>query len=69
MKQLGNLAVACAKRPDVLLILMDGKVSIYENGGYGRVSMEAHWDDDGAIFSMVHELNFGRFAVKEGKTA
>ena len=66
LKQLGNLAIVCAQRPDMLLILMDGKVSIHEAGGYGQEAMEAPWDDDAAVSKMVYELNFGKFAVEKG---
>ena len=46
MKQIGNLAVVCAKRPDVLLQVYDGMVSVYVNFGPERTYMMAAWDDD-----------------------
>ena len=36
MKLIGNLAVVCAKRPDVLLQVYDGMVSVYVNFGPER---------------------------------
>ena len=48
MKQLGNLAIVCARRKDVTL----------------RIEFSADWDDDETILSVIHELNFGRCAPK-----
>lgn len=64
MKRIGNLAVVCAKRPDVLLQVYDGMVSVYVNFGPERTYMMAAWDDDQKISQIVHELNHGKFAVK-----
>ncbi len=64
MKQIGNLAAVCAKRPDVLLQVYDGMVSVYVNFGPERTYMMAAWDDDQKISQIVHELNHGKFAVK-----
>ena len=62
MKQLGNLAVVCAGRPDVLMQLYEGVVSVHIGTGPYRSSVSAKWDDDRAIEAIVHELNFGRYA-------
>ena len=51
MKQLGNLALVCARRPEVLMTLHEGQVSVYVGAGPER-----------AVISSVHELNFGRYA-------
>ena len=50
MKQLGNLAVICAQRPELLMQLRDG------------AAMEAAWNDDTRIEKMIYELNFGAFS-------
>ena len=56
MKQLGNLAVICAQRPELLLQLRDGLVSVQAKN---RAAMEAVWNDDARIEKMIYELNFG----------
>ena len=51
MKQLGNLAIICAQRPELVLVQAEN-----------RAAMEAAWDDDARIEKMIYELNFGAFA-------
>lgn len=63
MKQLGNLAIVCARRHDVLLQVLDGKVTVHAGKGPNKAILFAHWDDDPKICEIVHELNFGQFAV------
>ena len=58
MKQLGNLAVICAQRPE-LLQLRAGLVSVQAKN---RAAMEAAWNDDTRIEKMIYELNFGAFS-------
>ena len=65
MKQLGNLAIVCAKRMDVLLQIYDGYASVHVGEGPERASMVAKWDDDEAIGGFVHELNYGKYAKEE----
>lgn len=65
MKQLGNLAIICAKRPDILLQIYDGYACVHVGEGPKRASVYAKWDDDNAIRGIVHELNYGRYAEKE----
>lgn len=43
MKQLGNLAVICAQRPELLMQLRDGLVLVQARN---RAAMEAAWNDD-----------------------
>ena len=62
MKQLGNLAVVCAKKKDVLLQIHNGVVSVHYGAGPTRESATAKWDDDKAISAIVYELNFGKEA-------
>ena len=62
MKQLGNLAVICAKKKDVLLQIHNGVVSVHYGAGPTRESATAKWDDDEAISAIVYELNFGKGA-------
>lgn len=65
MKQLGNLAIICAKRPDILLQIYDGYACVHVGEGPNRASVYAKWDDDNAIRRIVYELNYGRYAEKE----
>ena len=51
MKQIGNLAIVCAQRPDVLMQIYGGTVSIHAD----------------AIQDMIRELNFGRYAAHPRK--
>lgn len=59
MKQLGNLAVICAQRPELLMQLRDGLVLVQARN---RAAMEAAWNDDTQIEKMIYELNFGAFS-------
>lgn len=70
MKQLGNLSIVCAKRPDVLMQVYGGRVSVHVGEGPERTRMDAAWDDDKMIQLIIRELNFGRYAApSRGKAA
>lgn len=73
MKQLGNLAMVCAQRPEVMMQLHGGKVSVFVGAGPERAVMDSTWDNDAEISRIVHELNFGRYSPqntgKRGKGA
>ena len=62
MKQLGNLAVVCAAKKDVLLQIHNGVVSVHYGAGPARETATARWDDDETIRAIVYELNFGKGA-------
>ena len=62
MKQLGNLAVVCAAKKDVLLQIHNGIVSVHYGDGPTRETATVRWDDDEAIKAIVHDLNFGKGA-------
>lgn len=62
MKQLGNLAIVCARRPEVLMQVHDGKVTVYVGSGPERAALHTAWDNDAEISRIVHELNFGKYA-------
>ena len=51
MKQLGNLAVVCAQRPDVLMQIYGSEVSVHTGEGPERAVLTAKWDDDETIQS------------------
>ena len=65
MKELGNLAIICARRPDVLMQLHDGVVTVHVGAGHERAALHSAWDNDKEIRCIVHELNFGKYARKE----
>ena len=62
MKQLGNLAIVCATKKDVLLQIHNGVVSVHYGAGPTRETATVKWDDDVAIRKIVKELNFGKNA-------
>lgn len=64
MKQLGNLAIVCARRKDVALRIEQGRVMVLLDGTYAPTAFSADWDDDETILSVIHELNFGQCAPK-----
>lgn len=59
MKQLGNLAVICAQRPELHQQLRGGLVLVQAKN---RATMEAALNDDARIEKMIYELNFGAFS-------
>lgn len=67
MKKLSELAIVCAKRPDVLLQLYEGFVCVYVGVGPERGSMIAKWDDDMAIAGFIQQLENGKFAEEQSK--
>ena len=66
MKQLGNLAIVCANRPEVLMQIYGGKVAVLVGAGPDRAVMFTTWDDDAEITRIIHDLNFGKYKSKEG---
>ena len=67
MKQIGNLAIVCAQRPDVLMQIYGGTVSIHVGEGPERATLSTAWEDDDTIQDMIRELNFGRYAAHPRK--
>lgn len=65
MKQLGNLAIVCAKRPEVLLQIYGGEVTVHVGVGPDRATLLAAWDNDAEITRIIYELNFGKYKSKE----
>ena len=63
MKQIGNLAVVCARRQDVHLQVGREKLCVHVGAGPQLKTLHAAWNDDDAIQRIVHELNFGRYAA------
>lgn len=67
MKQLGNLAIVCAKRRDVLFQVLNGIATVHIGHGPSKAAMCADWDDDRQINKIVHELNFGKYREEEAR--
>lgn len=65
MKQLGNLALVCARRPETMLQLYGGQVAVFVGTGPERAVLSAAWDDDEEISRMIHELNFGIYSGRK----
>lgn len=55
MKQLGNLAVVCAQRPDVLMQIYGSEVSVHVGEGPERAVLSTKWDDDKTIQSIIRD--------------
>ena len=65
MKQLGNLALVCARWPELLMQLYDGRVSIHVGAGPDRATLCSAWDDDETISHIIYELNFGTYSGRK----
>ena len=65
MNKLSELAIVCAKRPDVLLQIYEGFVCVYVGVGPERGSMVVKCDDDAAISRMLYELNSGKYTTEK----
>ena len=64
MMQLGNLAIVCAKRNDVMMTLYQGAVHVSAGNGCDAKVATAPWDDNEKISEIVYKLNFGEMAEK-----
>jgi len=64
MKQLGNLAMVCAQRSEVLMTVFNGSVTVCLGNGPDRKILTAPWNDDEKINRLIYELNFGAYAEK-----
>jgi hypothetical protein len=67
MKQLGNLAIVCAKRNDILLQISKGIVTIHVGSGPDRTRLTSRWNDDEKINGFIIELNQGRYTEENLK--
>jgi hypothetical protein len=65
MKQLGNLVIVCAQRPNTLFQLFDGIATVSVGEGSARRTYCAEWHDNAKIANIINELNFGENAGKE----
>ena len=64
LKQIGNLAVACAHRRDVKMEVFDHGVIVRIWQPPREVTHSFQWDADNAISQLVYELNHGHYAIK-----
>ena len=62
MLQLGNLAVVCAKRDDVLMKVYRGAVTVYVGQGPQREKLTIDWCDNASVEQAIRELNHGKYA-------
>lgn len=67
MKQLGNLAIVCVRRSDVLLKIQSGIICLYIGTEPQQEAISLSWDDDVKIMELIQKLNFGQYAEKGGK--
>lgn len=65
MKQIAALAVACAERPNVLLQIYDGYVTVHIGEGMDRTRMLAKLDDDAEIGFIIQYFNSSKIEKKE----
>ena len=49
MKQIGNLAIVCARRKDVTLRIEQGRVKVLLSGTNAPAAISADWEDDETI--------------------
>ena len=59
MLQFGNLAMVCANRPDVALVISNGMTILYVGDGPGRKKICIDWQNNDIVSSFIHELNHG----------
>ena len=67
MKELGNLAMVCARRRDTLLQIQGGTATVYVGHGPDRTVLSADCHDDSRIMDFILELNHGRFREEKMK--
>lgn len=65
MKQLGNLAIVCAKRPDVLMQIQGSRVFVFVGQGPQREALHTEWDNDEKISGIIRKLNDGKQRIRE----
>lgn len=61
MRELGNLAIVCAQRPDVLMQTYKGRVTVQVYSGLERNAFHLDWSNDKAVQDIIHELNHGAY--------
>ena len=62
MRQLGNLAIVCAQRSELLMMVHDNAVTVCVGTGPARRTLTASWNDDAEISRIIAALNFGEYA-------
>ena len=62
MYQIGNLAVVCAKRADVSMMIYRGIVTIHVGHGPYRGSIVIAWHDNEKMEQTIRDLNSGKYA-------
>lgn len=68
MKQLGALALVCARKPEIAFQVFNGTVTVFVGQGPQRAVLSSDWDNDEMIRQIIQELNFGKYAPKQAAT-
>lgn len=66
MKELGNLVIICAQNHSAEFTMANGVVRMVLRDFQNSPTYHLRWDDDEKIREIVHELNFGRYALCQG---
>ena len=61
MKQLGNLAICCARRSDLCLSIYNGRATVFMGCGPEKKQITVDWGDDEVINKLTYELNHGEY--------
>lgn len=61
MKQLGNLAIVCARRRSVEFLAENGEVRVTIRKFPGTPTYYLRWDDDKKAEEIIRELNCGTY--------
>lgn len=64
MKELGNVAILCAKCRDVLMQIYKGQVTVHVYRGMEREAFHADWKDEKSLQGIIHSLNDGVYACQ-----
>lgn len=68
-QQLANLAIICAQRSDVKLLMQRGVAYVQVGKGALSKVFPAQYGDNETIDKIIYELNFGAYAPQERKAA
>jgi hypothetical protein len=64
VKELGNLAVICAGRKDVMLMLYEGAALLFIGKPPDCKAFRADCSNEKKIEGLIHELNFGTLSER-----
>ena len=67
MKQIGNLAIVCSFRSDVLLQVRKPLTTLFVGAGPDRETIFIDSNNDAHISDIIYELNHGKLKLQEEK--